>query len=72
MSLLVDDGNLSRSHRDLLFRADGATGVFSGPHATYDYMSCILYAGTYDNNEEQNQLDAQHNDEDQSNESEEQ
>ena len=35
-------------------------------------MSCITYAGTYDNNEEQNQLDAQHADEDQSNESEEQ
>ena len=68
----MDDGNSSRSHRDLLFRADGVTGGFSGPHATYDYMNCITYAGAYDNNEEQNQLDAQHADEDQSNESEEQ
>jgi len=70
MKLLVDDGNSSRSHRNLLFKAGGFTGVFSGPHATlYGYMSCINYAGTYDNNEEQNQLDAQHADEDQSNES---
>ena len=72
MQLLVDDGNYSRSNRDILFRANGVTGLFSGPHATYNYMSCITYAGTYVNNEEQNQLDAQLADEDQSNESEEQ
>ena len=32
-------------------------------------MSCINYAGTYENNEEQNQLDAQLADEEKSNES---
>ena len=77
MYYLVDDGNKrenmdeknARSSRAQLFKADGVTGIFSGPYSTTGYMSCIYYAGIYDNNEEQNQLDAQHADEDQSNES---
>jgi len=65
MYFLVDDGNNKRGSRAQLFRAEGVTGIFSGPQATYGYMSCINYADTYENNEEQNQLDAQHADEDQ-------
>ena len=59
VQLLVDDGNNSRGNRELLFRSEGVTGVYSGYHSTYKSMSCITYAGGYENNEEQNQLDAQ-------------
>ena len=34
------------------------TGSFSGPHEKYSHMSCITYAGIYDNNARQNRLDA--------------
>jgi len=71
MSFFMGDGDSSRGYRRNLFAADySVTGVFSGPHTSlYGFMGCINYAGTYDNNEEQNQLDAQHADEDQSNKS---
>ena len=59
MQLFVDDGVRSRGHRNNLFSKHGAvTGAFSGSHGKYDSMSCITYAGIYDNNEKQNQLDA--------------
>ena len=58
MQLLVDDGVTSRGHRDNIFSTYGTvTGVSSGYHAKYNSMSCITYAGSYENNDIQNRLD---------------
>ena len=60
MQLFVDDGVRSRGHRTNLFSKHGTvTGAFSGKHERYNHMSCITYAGIYENNEEQNRLDAE-------------
>ena len=70
MMLLVDDGNVMRLAREWFFRADGVIGVFSGSHTkSYltEYLSYINFASAYDNNEEQNQLDALNAGEGQSN-----
>ena len=52
MQLFVDDGVRSRGHRTNLLSSHGTvTGVNSGPHDRYKHMSCITYAGLYENNE---------------------
>ena len=56
MQLFVDDGVRSRGHRNNIFSRHGkVTGGYSGSHEKYSYMTCITYAGSYTNNEEQNQ-----------------
>jgi len=65
MDLLVGVGynyETLPDRRSFLFRAEGVTGVFSGSYGRFsheiEYTSCINFASAYDNNEEQNQLDA--------------
>ena len=49
MQLLIDDGVSSRGHRtNLMSKASNLSGVASGPHALYDGMTCVTYAGSYD------------------------
>ena len=52
LQLLVDDGVSSRGHRNNLFSTYGTvTGAYSGAHKKYNSMSCITYAGIYENND---------------------
>ena len=52
LQLLIDDGVTLRGHRKNLFSEYGTvSGVASGYHEKYDTMSCITYAGTYENND---------------------
>lgn len=51
MQLLVDDGVSGRGHRTNLFSTDSTVaGNFSGSHSVYNDMTCIAYAGSYDDN----------------------
>ena len=51
MRLFIDDGVSSRGHRENIFASTSTvTGNFSGSHERYGFMTCITYAGGYDNN----------------------
>lgn len=59
MQLFIDDGVSSRGHRNNLFSTYATvTGNHSGDHGRYGYMSCITYAGRYENSAEQKEYDA--------------
>lgn len=48
ISLIVDDGTKSRSHRNNLFKDEfGVMGCYSGSHTDYRVMTCIDYAGAF-------------------------
>jgi len=50
MQLFIDDGVQSRGHRKNLFStAMTMTGGFTGPHSAYGFLSCMTYAGEYEN-----------------------
>lgn len=50
MSLFVDDDVPDRGHRVALFNEDlGVTGIYSGPHKIFRGMTCINYAGDFEN-----------------------
>ena len=53
MQLFIDDGVSTRGHRMNLFSSTSTvTGNFSGQHKNYGFMTCITYAGGYENNAE--------------------
>jgi len=48
ISLVVDDGSKSRSHRNNLFKEEfGVMGCYSGTHTDFRVMTCIDYAGAF-------------------------
>ena len=50
MQLFIDDGVASRGHRVNLMKPEyTVTGSASGPHERYNDMTCITYAGSYEN-----------------------
>ena len=54
MQLLIDDGVSSRGHRTNLMNPNSRfSGVASGYHDRYDQMTCITYAGSYQDNQVQ-------------------
>ena len=53
MNLLVDDGNESRSNRDLIFREDFTVfGVACQPHDDLGAINLIIYATDFTEGEE--------------------
>ena len=55
MALFVDDGTSSRGHRENLFK-DNITvaGGYSGDHKVFTEMTCINYAGSFENDDSVN------------------
>ena len=48
ISLIVDDGSKSKSHREMLFKDEfGVMGSYSGTHSEFRVMTCIDYAGAF-------------------------
>lgn len=59
MQLFIDDGVQSRGHRKNLFStAMTMTGGFTGPHSAYGFVSCMTYAGEYENYTEEELAEA--------------